>query len=264
MSVANQPYTQTPPKGLNDFQESYSTYLRTPTGDCPTGIPARRSQVYEELVFNNTSGFIDKCFPVAKSILDAEQWLHLIKLFFKEWSCHTPYFSKIPHEFVEYINDGPSVDASIHPEGIPDWLGSLLHYEWIELEVELSTKNVAIATSADTPEALLTTEVMSNPTLMNLQYDWPVHNISPDSVPSNPILTLLLVYRTAAHTVEFMEVNALTAALLQIIDAQPGPVTSILGELTELVPSINQEQAIQFGLPLINNLLQSQILLRGH
>jgi hypothetical protein len=258
MPTSNQ---STAPKSLNEFQKNYSTYLRSPaTETCPEGIPERRSQVYEELVFNNTYGFIDKCFPVAKSLFTDQQWLALIRSFFKNWACHTPYFSKIPFEFVQFINNDPTFNENEFPLGLPEWLGSLLHYEWIELDVELSNHTVESKTIEDELNITLETTVKANPTLMNLQYDWPVHKISLGNVPNNPVLTHLLVYRDPRHCVQFMEINALTSALIQIINTEPCTVEQALKQLMEVVPNISKEQAYPFGQTLIANLLTNSIL----
>jgi hypothetical protein len=58
------------PDTLRDFQITYGKYLRSPaTQKRPDGIPERRSEIYESLLFNNISGFINNCFPVAPDFL---------------------------------------------------------------------------------------------------------------------------------------------------------------------------------------------------
>lgn len=245
-----------PPSDLVDFQQAFSAHLRAPQSEaCPNGIPQRRSQVYEELLFKNIQGFVDKCFPVAKSIINQDQWLHLTRLFFQNWQSHTPYFSRIPFEFVQFIRSKPTICDIDQPLSLPAWFDSLLHYEWAELEVDLFD---AVVPRVHTP---LTEnyKLKVNPTLQNLEYNWPVHRISANNLPSSPIETRLLVYRSFDHQVLFMEVNALTAALVHIFETETPPKEA-LNQLVQLVPNMNPEQVLQFGQSLIEDLLKRNAL----
>lgn len=56
-----------------------------------------------------------------------------------------------------------------------------------------------------------------------LNYRWPVHQIGPDHRPDAPLEqpVWLLVYRNAEDRVAFMEINAVTARLLALMQEQP-------------------------------------------
>ena len=57
------------PAKLRAFQSAFAGHLRSPVkAGRPSGVPARPAKIYRELVFNNITGFIDACFPVAKSL----------------------------------------------------------------------------------------------------------------------------------------------------------------------------------------------------
>lgn len=242
-----------PPKSLADFQDRYSHYLRAPQQHAlPAGIPARRSGVYETLLFNNVRGFIDRCFPVSRSILDENDWLALCKRFYKEWQCRTPIFSRIPEEFAQHAAQCPEPDSP--------WLPELLHYEWLELEIDLAQAQVGrvhlLARESDPIEA--------NPTLSVQHYQWPVHKIGPSFIPDEPAPTTLCVYRTYDMAVRFMEVNAVTALLLQIIQQQPQSPLDALAALCEQLPSLKPEQVQEFGRLLITQLIDNNVLLVSH
>ena len=154
------------PNGLINFQKSYGIYLRDPCNNQrPAAIPYRASQIYESLLFNNISGFINSCFPVAKQLFTAEQWQHICRCFFSQWRCHTPYFSEIPKEFVTYIQEHP------HALELPAWFSELIYYEWVELDIDTSN-----AIALNTPKKLKKHRaqdgplLFTTPTLRNLAF----------------------------------------------------------------------------------------------
>ena len=247
-----------PPPHLSAFQKNYSEHLRSPeTVPCPEGIPKARSLIYQELLFNNTYGFIEKCFPVAQTLFTSDQWIHLNKMFFKNWSCHTPLFSEIPKEFVQFITQKPELDEGVFPEGLPPWLSALLDYEYLELVVDLSPETFAV----EEHETHTLSNLIRNPTLKVAQYEWPVHQIHAGSIPVEPELTILLVYRNHSDYTQFMEINPMTAALVQLFDELPITKEAALEELCNSIEGIRLEQAMQFGLPLIEEMVAKQVLI---
>lgn len=251
--MSNPAKPSNPPPRLQAFQAAYSNYLRQPnTTALPPGIPPRRSQVYETLLYNNVQGFIQKCFPVAQTILNDQHWQQLSRDFFAHWHCETPIFSQIPREFVRYVKQAND------PALIPAWLPQLLDYEWMELEVDL------IEAEVPTPQILTNQQVLlrANPTLRNLQYQWPVHRMGPTYQPTEPEPTFLLVYRNCELTVQFMEVNEITAALMDIFTTSDALSSEqALDALAILIPSIDKQTLQTFGTPLIADLIHQNVLI---
>ena len=60
-------------------------------------------------------------------------------------------------------------------------------------------------------------EVRQARALLNLAYDWPVQRIGPHYRPRRPQLTQLLVWRDATDSVQFMQLNPVTARLLALL-----------------------------------------------
>ena len=105
---------------LHEFQHVFSMHLRNPVGvTLPAGIPKRRARIYQDLVFNNICGFVDICFPVSKSVMPEVRWHRLCRSFFRDWPSHTPYFSKIPEQFVRYAS------ANAGALRLPTWMPEL-------------------------------------------------------------------------------------------------------------------------------------------
>jgi hypothetical protein len=238
---------------FQDFQRAFGRHLRDPHHTPrPPGVPARRMAAYNELLFNNLCGFLDACFPVTRAMLGAARWRRLNRSFYRDWPLHTPWFREIPHEFVRYV-------AEYRPRlRLARYLPDLLHYEWVELAVDTLE---AIVPAHDPGGDLLDGVPLLNPVLMSLAYDWPVQRIGPDNRPRRPEPTRLLVYRDAADTVQFVESNATTARLIELI--APGTLsgrdalTSIAAELRHPDP----EAVVRFGNDLLVQLRGQGVIL---
>jgi uncharacterized protein len=195
-----------PLPAFQQFQMAFGRRCRDPRAARPADVPARRMAVYEELLFNNITGFLDACFPVCRKLLGDTRWRRLNRAFFRDWRSHTPIFREIPQEFLRYL------DSTRQP--LPAWFRELAHYEWVELAVDT---NSASCPPHDPDGDLIHDRPLVNVTLMSLAYDWPVHRIGPDFRPRQPTPTWLLVFRDEADVVRFVETNAATARLLALI-----------------------------------------------
>ena len=60
------------------FQHAFARHIRDPHHTPrPAGVPARRMAVYNELLFNNITGFLDACFPVCRKLIGEKRWRRL-------------------------------------------------------------------------------------------------------------------------------------------------------------------------------------------
>lgn len=239
------------PENLRAFQLEFGQYLRAPKqGSRPKGVPKRRSEVYEELLFNNLCGFIDRCYPVAQSLFTQANWQRLNRNFFRDWRCSTPYFSQIPFEFLNYVAQG---ETGVH---IPAWMPELMHYEWMELDVDTEEQDCdAQPEGIDNPNTLFV-----NRALRNLAYEWPVHRISSSYRPRKKQLTYLLVYRKKDFSVNFLEINAVTAILIQRLIEQPQAGLKVLNRLAEEMQHAQADALVLHGQALLQDLIQKEIL----
>ncbi|MEZ5449182.1 MAG: putative DNA-binding domain-containing protein [Thiolinea sp.] len=115
-------------------QQQYApaAHLRDPQRvAAPSGMDERRVAAYRELLFNNMQGFIDRGFPVLKSLYPETAWRALIRCFFARHHAHSPYFIDIPQAFVSYLLQEHERQADD-----PPFLAELAHYEWMELALQ--------------------------------------------------------------------------------------------------------------------------------
>lgn len=206
---------------MSDFQQlqrHFAAHLRNPQRHpAPEGIEERRLEIYRNLFFNNVNGFIRQGFPVLCSLLEEARWLRLVRSFFDRHACQTPYFLEIPQEFVSFLASGEGAE----PQD-PPFMLELAHYEWMELVLDASTETFPQA--GVHPEGdLLRAIPQLSPLHVVLSYHYPVHKICRDFQPQEPLAqpVWLLVYRDRDERVRFMEINAATGRLLQLIAEHP-------------------------------------------
>lgn len=197
------------PLPFQAFQFDFARHLRDPRGYArPAGVPARGSRLYRELLRNNLEGFLLACFPVTRDVLGTPRWKRLVDAFFFDARCRTPYFREIPREFADWLARGTAVAA------IPPWAHELAHYEWVELALDVMD---AVPVPHDPTGDLMAGRPVMAPAAKNLAYAWPVHRIGRTWRPRKRRPTCLLAYRDEVGAVRFMELNAASARLVDLL-----------------------------------------------
>ena len=200
-----------PESALRENQLAMARYLRDPARQpAPEGVEARRLKIYEDLVYNNIESFINNGFPVLRSLYRPEDWRYLVRDFMQRHRCHSPYFLEISQEFLLFLMED-------HEPRVcdPPFMTELAHYEWVELALDVSEAELPAEVDAG---HLSEAVPRLSPLAWSLAYRYPVHRIGPNwrmREPEEP--TYLVVYRDRSDKVRFMEVNAPTARLLELV-----------------------------------------------
>ncbi len=248
----------------NSFQSTqlvFAAHLRDPLHNpAPADIEDRRMAIYRDLIYNNIESFLSGGFPVIRSLMDAESWHLLVRGFVKDHRCHTPYFLEISQEFLLYLQGGSAFIADDLP-----FIIELAHYEWVELALDVSPEQLPEPSAdIDLSMHLLDSNLVISPLAWRLNYTFPVHKISPDYQPLEPLSepTSLIVYRGSDEAVHFFASNAVTMRLLQLLeDGQHSARHALLqvaGELAHPEP----EALVAMGEGIIQQLLKLSILYR--
>jgi uncharacterized protein len=243
--------------GFKARQLAFSAHIRDPERHPrPDDVPEERMRVYLELFYNNIESFLASAFPIARQVLAGERWPALVRDFVSRHPSQSPYFLDISQEFLVFLDDG----ATRSPE-LPPWLLELCHYEWVELY--LSTAEDDLPEQGIDPAGDLVSGVpVVSPLIWKLAYRYPVHRIGPTNEPLEPGPTpsLLLVYRRRDDAVRFMEINALTWALLDALDGTRSggaALARVAAEVPALDAGILQEQ----GLETLERLRKADVIL---
>ena len=199
------------------IQRGFAAHLRNPQQQpAPAGIEPRRMAVYRDLFWRNIEGFLSNGFPVLRALLDTPRWEALVRGFFAGHRCQSGYFVDIPGQFLDWLQQGE------YPrEDYPPFLLELAHYEWLELALEISRDEIPEA-GVDAHGDLFAGVPVLNPLLVLVGSHWPLHRLAPGAVPEAPLPApvWLLVWRNRADRVQFMELNAASARLIQLLQAE--------------------------------------------
>jgi len=241
-----------------DTQYQFASHIRDPENNpAPDNIEQRRMAIYRELFYNNIEGFVSNAFPVLREITTDETWHAMIRDFMVKHHCKTPLFHEIAREFLAYLDDERDLKND------PPFIKELAHYEWVELALSVSDAQVN-ELDLNTVDDVLNEKFNTSPLAWPLMYHYPVHQIDSNNQPQQPsdTPTFFLVYRSRDNKVTFMELNPVSARLIDLLnEGKLGQesATIIAKELQHPDPQV----VIDGAKALINDWLQRGILVAG-
>ncbi len=241
------------------IQYAFARRIRDPEmAPALEGIEPRRMKVYEDLFFNNLSGLLAGTFPVLHRILGRVRWAALIRDFMVRHQAHTPLFPELPQELLRFLETTRAND----PDD-PPFIHELAHYEWVELALQTATMELDLH-GIDPRGDLLSSAPAVNPLAWPLAYSFPVHKLSPDYAPGTPpeAPTFLVVYRRLDDEVKFMEINGVTARLLEL--AREGGARSgheLLLAIAEELGHPDPDAVVRGGAETLEMLRTNQVIL---
>ena len=239
------------------YQRTFAAHLRDPaTNPAPADVDPQHMEVYVHLLFNNVQDFLSGCFPVLHSILKPEEWSALVRQFYAGHACHKPYFREIPGEFVQWLS--ANLEHIPLRENCP-FLLELAHYEWVEMPLLLDNNEMdweAAASDGDWLDGRL----LLNPVMLLQTYCYPVHALSAESLPVEPRTTHLLMLRNQMEQVDFVELNDVTARLLQLLQTHPTARAALI-QLAEELHYPDPQQLLVYGEQILRQLQAQQAII---
>jgi hypothetical protein len=230
------------------FQYAFTAHLRNPGAKpVPSGIDARRMRIYSRLVYENLDGFLLRCFPVTRDVLGSRRWSRLVRAFLIAHRSRSPLFHQIAGEFIEFLANEGTI-----PQNYPEFLLEFAHYEWMELALSTST-GMPDWKAIDIAGNLLEGRPLLNPVLANLCYHWPVHHIRPRTRIAQA-KTYLLLFRDADDEIQFSEINAFTARLIDLLALEEHTGHAALEIITTESRHPSPEVVMQGGLKIMTDL----------
>jgi hypothetical protein len=229
-------------KPFQEYQKQFVEYLRDPEHkEKPAYAPKERIQVYENLLINNVNGFVETAFPVLQSIIPAEDWKQLVRQFFINHPCSSPFFVDISKQFLDFLAESEQPLQQRFP-----YLTSLAHYEWLELAVSIREDSHGQPLTADN---LMSPTIALANTAEPASYQFPVHKISEDNAEDSAVTTpleqpvyLVLYRKLDASEVNFLEVNAVTALACSFLQNKEVSFKEVLEYLHQHMPQFDIEQ----------------------
>lgn len=240
-------------------QYAFAAHIRNPEKNpCPDAIEERRMKIYRKLFYNNVEDFMASTYPVLRQITPDERWHAMIRDYFANHLSHTPLFPEMPREFLKYLEH----ERRPHADD-PPFLLELAHYEWVELALSILDEKVD-ETKIDSSSDLLDGIPVMSPFAWPLSYRFPVHKISPNFQPKDigGTPTHLVVYRDAHFDVHFIDINPITARLIQLISDNTSQTGRAL--LQQIATELNHPEpdiVVHGGTEILNNLRKRKVIL---
>lgn len=248
----------TAPEALANLQNAFAAHIRDPDAvSAPEGIEDRRMAIYRELFFNNIRSFLSSNFPVLRSLHDADSWHALCRDFYRDFRSQAPLFPEIPREFLRYLRE----QRQDHVND-PPFMLELAHYEWVELALSLDETD-ATAIQANPDGDLVSGIPFLSPLAWPLSYRFPVHRICTEFQPGDapPESTHLLVWRQNDYSIKFMQLNQVSALLVQKL--KENTTYTGLELLTAIAAEIKHPQpdvVVDGGRKLLGELKDKQVI----
>lgn len=247
---------------LPEFQKkqfAFAAHIRDPENvPAPTGIEDRRMAIYRELFFNNIRNLLGNMFPVLRKLLNDDKWHAIIRQFMQQHRAETPYFLQLPREFLAFLQEEYAADEDDYP-----FLLELAHYEYIELALSISEESNDLD-GVDPAGDLLAQAPVKSALAWVYAYQYAVHRIGSDYTPDKPAEqpVFLAVFRKTDDSVGFLELNPVTARLLEAIDENESQLTgeALLRALAEEINYADAEALVQHGAAALEEMRQLEIL----
>lgn len=196
------------------IQLDFTAGLRNPN-KIHTNDPKEKERriMYQKIVYNNMAEILENAFPILHEISSETLWENLITDFLAHHKAQSPLFLKIPEEFVNYLKN------TRQSQNDPPYLFELAHYEWVEHALDIINEKVDFK-KINTKDDLLNGIPVISPLVQLLSYRYPVHEFNASNIPNAPSAepNYLIAYRNTADEVGFMQVNPITARLVELID----------------------------------------------
>lgn len=239
-------------------QHAFTQHIRDPEHTpAPEGIESRRMSIYTDLIFRNIENFIANSFPVLRQVIHDDEWHVIVRSFLKKHISKTPYFPKLPLEFLNYL------EKEQDEIELPAFCIELAHYEWIEISLSFDPREISFKNVNQGGDLLKGIPVL-NLLVQPLTYQWPVHKISlnfiPKEKPDEP--TYLIVYRDHLYDVGFIELNQIAAKLIEELQKNTNRTgEEILLDIAKQLQHPDPQLVIKGGSEVIQDLKNKDILL---
>ncbi len=244
---------------FQDKQYAFAAHIRDPDNTvAPEGIEDRRMAIYRELFFNNLYNLLGTYFPVLRKIHTDERWHLMIREFMKKHRAQTPYFLELPEEFLDFLKSEYPAQDNDFP-----FLTELAHYEYAELALSISTDENELG-EIDADGDLLANTPVKSVLAWVYAYHYPVHRIAADFLPTEASKqpTYLVIYRRSNDEVRFMELNDVTAALLDAVENNHAGLSgeTLLRELSKRIHYPDVDALLKYGGEALEEMRQLEIL----
>lgn len=246
-------------EGFKGWQYVLTQHIRDPkNAPPPADIEDRRLNIYRELVYNGIEGFLNYSFPILHKITKNTIWHAMVRDYVRSYKAHNPALIRMPLEFLKYLENSRSNNLRY-----PGFVLDLAHYEWSESSLYMDSREIDM-TGIDADGDLLAGVPVLNPIIMAQTFSYPVHQISIDYVPiqCSDEPCYLLMYRRQDDSVNYLELNAVSARLVNCIQANQGETgLQLLENIATELGHKDPQVVITTGFEIMREMYEKDILL---
>lgn len=237
-------------------QQRLARFCRTGENTKLDGITPGRLKHYRRLVYNVFNNTLRQAFPIAKTVLEEEEWELLLNNFMQDQKIDDPRIWKMPESFYLFVKDNAWAEKLAKP-----WLSDLLLFEWTEIEIH---------TMADQKFPLYEPEgeIMYDPLVINpehkiLQLQYPVHSAQAEELEQKKGKYFLIVFREPeSGRVKFIHLSALFIQIFLDISFNGKPLSEAAIHAAEIFSiSDNLERVHRHSEMVFNDMRKQQLIL---
>jgi hypothetical protein len=164
----------------------------------------------------------------------------------------------LPEEFLDFLKNEYQPQVDDYP-----FLVELAHYEYVQLALSISTESNNMI-GIDPDGDLLQQTPIKSALAWIYAYQYPVHRISTTNLPTEPEQqpVYLAVYRNSRDKVRYLELNPVSASLLNAIDENEASRSGdeLLRELAADINYLNVDAFVQHGAAALKEMRELEIL----
>lgn len=200
------------------LQRQFAAYLRDPEHVVAPGQhDERRLGVYRYAVYANIERFMRDNYPRVRAVMEEAPWTAMVRDYLVHHVSRATAFVDLPEEFLDYLEHERA------PEPDMPFLFELAHFDWLETLVGADPRRLCLE-GIDRDGDLIAGVPVANPIMELVTYRFPVHAINADYRPLEAPLqpTRIAAFRNTGNEYGFLDLNAATARLLELIMAGEG------------------------------------------
>ena len=245
-------------------QYEFAAYLRDPDNNpAPSDVETRRMHIYRDLFFNNVRSMLAGNFPVLAEVLGEDRWALLVRDFYRDHQSRSPLFPELPREFLHYLAEERAQGKRSDSEPDLPFTYELAHYEWVESGLMLADDEPQPHDLRESGNLMDEQPVVSKLAWL-LRYEFAVNEIGPDAIPTEPCEQprFYLVYRDSDYEIHFVQLNAVTARLLELLQTEEQLTgTEALTRIADEMQHPNPDKVIAGGSAILDQWKQLGVVL---
>ena len=234
----------------NDFCQSIRNPTYQPNLDAFT---VSRLEIYKELVFSNIQSIVEQCFPITQEIVSQEEWLKMVRFFVLHLASNSPYFHHLPKLMIDTLTKHNYAWSA-------PYIRELMHYEWLELYVDLLDLQEDKVVIVDS-QSHLTTPLTLSKLAVIASYEYPVDRLGMDNIQVEKESFWVAVYRDEEFDINFTRLNEITFYMLSKFKHDTPTALEVISDTISRSP--NHSEAIISEAPIVIHEWVNQGLLVG-